>query len=293
MKEFDLLKHVYAANAALPGSVTIPPGDDMGAMRIGDQTVLVTVDQVADGVHVDLAKHTLQQVGRKAITRNLSDVAAMAAKPVGAVVAACLPDDFGEAAATELFDAMRATAEAYDCPLVGGDISMWPGKLLLTVTVFAEPAGIEPVLRSGARVGDVVCVSGELGNSIAGHHLAFEPRIALARRLAANVTAPPHCMIDLSDGLSRDLAHLCRASNVSAIVQENKLPLRAGATVAGALGDGEDYELCFTVSADAALPAEVTRIGNIVERGEALVSIERADGTIEPLGETGWEHRSK
>lgn len=290
MKEFDLLKHVYAANASLPADVIIPPGDDMGAMRIGEATVLVTVDQVADGVHVDLAKHTLQQVGRKAITRNLSDVAAMAAKPVGAVAAACLPHDFGEARANELFDAMRATAEHYACPLIGGDVSMWSGKLLLTVTVFAEPAGVEPVLRRGARVGDVVCVSGKLGNSIAGHHLTFEPRIDLARQLARSGA---HCMIDLSDGLSRDLAHLCRAGDVSAVIREADLPLREGATLPGALGDGEDYELCFTIEPDAALPADVTVIGRVIDRDDAPIYLQRRGGDVELLSETGWEHRGE
>ena len=124
----DLLRYIYRSNAVMPPGVTIPPGDDMGAVRVGDRTVLVTVDQLADGVHVNLATATLDQVGRKAVTRNLSDVAAMAVKPVGAVVAACLPRDFGEANATGLFDAMRDAAAAFDCPLVGGDIMMWDGK---------------------------------------------------------------------------------------------------------------------------------------------------------------------
>src|SRR5690606_30452530 len=122
------------------------------------------------------------KVARKAITRNLSDVAAMAARPSGAVVAASLPRDFGEARANELFDHMRKTAEAFGCPLFGGDLAMWDHPLLLSVTVLAEPAETAPVLRSGAKVGDIIYVTGQLGGSlqnVAGrcHHLDFEPRL--------------------------------------------------------------------------------------------------------------------
>ena len=137
MRERDLLKHIYAANAGLPADVGIPPGDDMGAVSVGGQQVLVTVDQVADGVHVDLANTPIEKTGRKAITRSLSDVAAMAAVPVGAVAAASLKRDFGEPRAEALFDAMRQTAQSYQCPLIGGDISVWDGPTILTVTVFA------------------------------------------------------------------------------------------------------------------------------------------------------------
>ena len=271
----------------------------MAAVRLGDQTVLITVDQVADGVHVDLATAPIEKVGRKAITRNLSDVAAMAAKPIGAVVAASLPRDFGEARTNELFDAMRATAEHYACPLVGGDISIWDGALLLTVTVFAEPNGIEPVTRRGAKVGDSIFVTGELGGSLQGHHLDFEPRIDLARRLAGIAATRPHCMIDLSDGLARDLVHLCDAADVTARVDADRLPLRdATLPWRRALCDGEDYELCFTIDAQRAadIPGEIegvpiTAIGHIMApaRGERL-QVVTPDQTTESIS-GGWEHR--
>ena len=152
MREFELLSHIYRSNTALPADVAIPPGDDMGAVTLGDTTVLVTVDQVADGVHIDLATTPIEKVGRKAITRNLSDVAAMAAKPVGAVAAACLPVGFGEDRAKALFDAMRATAEDFNCPLIGGHLSTWDQRLIIPVTVFAHPDGLQPVLRSRPRL---------------------------------------------------------------------------------------------------------------------------------------------
>jgi thiamine-monophosphate kinase len=316
MKEFDLLEHIYLANASLPAGVSIGPGDDMGAIRLGDQTLLVTVDQVADGVHVDAAAAPVAKIGRKAMTRSLSDVAAMAARPVAAVAAASLPRDFGAARAKELCDALRRTSESYDCPLIGGDLSFWDQSLLISVTVFAEPAGIDPVTRCGAKVGDIVCVSGALGGSletIGGHthHLDFEPRIALARKLGGDAATRPHCMIDLSDGLGRDLGHLCAAAGVHAELDAEALPISPGAVAAAqrdgvpawrhALADGEDYELCFTIDAgraQSALPDQIdgiaiARIGRIVaaQGRAAVVSVKLPDGTLAQVGDLGWEHR--
>ncbi len=301
VRENDLLQHVYAANAALPAGVTIPPGDDMGALRLREgsgDTVLVTVDQLADGVHVDLATASLQQVGRKAITRNLSDVAAMAARPVGAVVAASLPRGFGHGRAATLFDAMRDTAAAYACPLVGGDISIWDGRLLLTVTVLAEPwPGVEPVRRGTASVGDAVYVSGELGYSPAGHHLDFEPRLALARALAGLKGARPTAMMDLSDGLAMDLPRMMGHAEVEAAL----LPIRDHAGGGGkalaewrhAVSDGEDYELLFTVAPGSAVPptlegVRLTRVGTVTNAGGVVLV--HPDGTRTDLAGLGWEH---
>ena len=298
MRENDLLRHVYQSNAAMPPGVTIPPGDDMGAVRVGDRTVLVTVDQLADGVHVDLATATLEQVGRKAMTRNLSDVAAMAVRPVGAVAAACLPRNFGEANATTLFDTMRDTAAAFDCPLVGGDIMMWDGALLLTVTVFAEPwPGVEPVLRSGAKSGDGIYVSGQLGYSIEGHHLDFTPRLDLARALAADPTTRPTAMMDLSDGLAMDLPRMVDHARIDAA----SLPIRNHASGGGdgqpawrhAVADGEDYELLFTAPPDASIPpslggVELTRVGTVT--GSGGVVIRHPDGSHTDVAGLGWEH---
>lgn len=292
MRESDLLSHIYQSNPALPGSVAIPPGDDMGAVTIDGCTVLVTTDQLADGVHVDLPNTPLEKVGRKAITRSLSDVAAMAAKPVGAVVAACLPRDMNEAQAQQLFDTMRRTGEQYGCPLVGGDIAMWDGKLLATVTIFAEPAGIEPVLRSGAQVGDAICVTGQLGGSVeSGHHLDFEPRIDAARQLAGNPKTRPHSMIDLSDGLGRDLAHLCEHAEIDADALPRRTPSLDWKNI---VGDGEDYELLFTITPDAVLQSvagvTITRIGTVTDSGGVVMRL--PDGKHIPLHELGWEHAS-
>src|SRR5687768_12402279 len=127
MRERDLLGHIFDQNPRLPPGVTIPPGDDMGAVRIDGAEVLVTVDQAIDGVHFRLDYAPLELIGRKAMTRNLSDVAAMAALPVAAVAAAALPRSFTQKQADGLFDAMRATGEHSGCPLIGGDITVHDG----------------------------------------------------------------------------------------------------------------------------------------------------------------------
>lgn len=310
VREEPLLQHVCAAAGTGTGHVVIPPGDDMGALRIGEETVLVTVDQLADGLHVQLESTSLEKVARKAITRNLSDVAAMAAWPRGAVAAAALPADFGEARAKQLFDAMRAVAGMFDCPLIGGDITVWDRPLMLSVTILAEPAGIEPVLRRTARPGDAVYVTGALGGSLecvgdAIHHLDFEPRLTLARELAGASRWRPGAMIDLSDGLGRDLMRLCRASNVSAIIEADALPLSTGAHQAAArsggaawrhaVGDGEDYELLFTAAAEALptslLGVPITRIGVIEPATDSpTAQLRLPDDSFVDLSEMGWEH---
>ncbi|MEM6853917.1 MAG: thiamine-phosphate kinase [Planctomycetota bacterium] len=317
MRENDLLQHVYAANAALPGSVTIRPGDDMGAVDFGGSSLLVAVDQVADGVHFELAHTPIEKIGRKAITRNLSDVAAMAAKPTAAVAAVCLPRDFGEANATALFDAMRRTAEAFACPLVGGDISMWDGQLLISVTVFAEPwrdaegQPLTPVQRRGARPGDAIYVTGELGHSfLTGHHLDFTPRLELAHHLVAHAGGKnrPTAMIDVSDGIAQDLPRLVEHAEVHARI----LPIRDHPSSPGreawqhALGDGEDYELMFTAPEDADIPHAfgddddedqvlITRIGTVTDAGGITVITPEnqrlnLSACFTSGGGGGWEH---
>lgn len=319
MRELDLLNHIYANTGLLPARVTIAPGDDMGAVTIGAANVLVTVDQVADGVHFRLSETPLAKAARKAVTRNLSDVAAMGALPCAAVVAAALPRGFGETQATALFDAMRAVALVYDCPLIGGDISIWDHPLHLSVTVIAEAAGVEPVSRRGARPGDIICVTGMLGGSQVPvtdppgyvHHLDFEPRLAVGRKLAGEPALRPRCMLDLSDGLGKDLPRLCALGEggpVSAELWVDRLPLSRAASLAAehdghppwqhALGDGEDYELCFIIDPQTAsrLPSviegvPVTQIGQITAPADVPVMLKKPDGSREPMADVGWEHR--
>lgn len=310
MNESVLLQHIYERSTGAGGAVVIPPGDDMGAVSVGGGVVLITVDQVVEGVHFAVGT-PLGRVGRKAITRNISDVAAMAAKPTAAVAAALLPRSLPDAEASALFDAMRDVATSLSCPLVGGDISAHGGPLVLSVTVLAEPAGIAPVRRSTARVGDAVWVTGELGGSLLEddggyvHHLDFTPRVDAARALAGDAATRPTAMIDLSDGIGIDLARVCDASGVSAEVEVERLPVRGVARAAAerrgvepwrpAVGDGEDYELLLTLPAGvepAVSGLKLTRVGRVVERGDAAVRW-LADGHAVEIdaADAGWEHR--
>jgi len=300
MREFELLQRVFAGNAGLPAQVTLPPGDDMAMLELGERTLLVGVDQVADGVHVNLAETPLDRVARKLIVRNLSDVAAMAARPVAAVTTACLPRGFGERRATELTDALQRHAHAFACPLIGGDLSVWNHPLLLTMTVLAEPGGITPIRRDGARIGDTVYVTGELGGAWhaggGGPHLDAEPRVELARRLAASDAVELHAMIDLSDGLGRDLGHICERSGVAAELQADRIPRRPGVDASGALSDGEDYELCFTATGEPPTAVDgvaITAVGRIVDAADPGVTVIEPDGARRPLTHAGWEHKDR
>ncbi len=310
MKESDLLSYIYATSRPLPPAVSIGPGDDMGAVVIGGQRVLVTVDQVIDGLHFDLRATSVGKIGRKAVMRNLSDVAAMAAKPSGAVVAVALPNEFGQDQATSLFDVIRMELAGYGCPLIGGDIAIGRGPLVITVTVFAETAGVEPVLRKGAIPDDVIYVTGDLGGSMEEvdgrlHHLDFTPRLDLARSLASDTRLRPHCMIDVSDGLAKDLLNLGRASGVNMRIDSQRLPTSTACLAAAdrsglpawqhAVGDGEDYELLFTAS-EGLIPGElvgvrITPIGMVLDRSDKpCACIRLPDDSIESLDEYGWEH---
>ncbi|MDY7110654.1 MAG: thiamine-phosphate kinase [Planctomycetota bacterium] len=305
MREFELLRYIYDANAALAGEIAIPPGDDMAMIRLAGRDLLAAVDQVIDGRHVRLETTPLALAGRKAVTRSLSDIAAMAVRPVGALAAVVLPPDFGAERAEALFDAIRATAADYDCPLVGGDIAFHGDAshpLTCSVTVFAEPVNGRAITRAGAEVDDVVYVTGALGGSVledgGGKHLTFEPRIAEAIQLAAALGPNLHAMIDLSDGLGRDASHIAEASNVQIVIDAAQIPCSAGVDWRVAAEGGEDYELLFAAAGD--VPASltgglpVTAIGRVSPRrgeGEPAVVIRHGDETI-TADELGWQHES-
>ena len=292
--EFEFIDWVASQHKASP-FVLVPPGDDLAVLKWpGDDLLLVGVDQVLDGVHFDSAVHAPRQIGRKVMNRNLSDCAAMACLPAAAVATVAAPRGAGVDYLRELFLGLRDAADPFACPVVGGDTGSWGGRLVLTVTILGRSAGVAPITRGGARVGDGVYVTGPLGGSILGRHLDFTPRVELARQLAALGVVTS--MIDLSDGLSRDVRHLCSRSGVGAVIDADRVPVHADAhalfrrdrrsPLEHALHDGEDYELLFTGPTDA-LPPPVTRVGTIV--AEPGVWLQTAAGKA-PLEPMGWEH---
>ena len=304
MREFELLQHIYSTAGTPSQRVLLPPGDDMAMVSLTGRAMLVAVDQIVDGQHVDLSTTPIELVGRKAVTRSLSDVAAMAAIPIAALAAATLPRDFGQQRATALFDAMRETADRYQCSIVGGDIAVHlkaSSPLVCSVMVLAEPGPIPPVTRSGARVGDAVYVTGRLGGSLGpdglGRHLTFEPRLDEALQLGRALGRRLHAMIDISDGLGRDASHLAQRSGVQIRIDAHRIPCHPGLDWRVAMSAGEDYELCFTADGDVPhrlgeLP--VTLIGEVMQPAGPHVSLVLVrDGAQTFDGsQMGWEHRS-
>lgn len=292
--EFDFIDWLRAQHKPSP-FVPVPQGDDLAVLNWpANDLLLVGVDQVLDGVHFDSKIHSPRSIGRKVMNRNLSDCAAMACLPAAAVTTAALPRGIGLEYAKELYLGLRDAADPFDCVIVGGDTGSWDGKLVMTVTILGKSAGITPITRSGTKVGDSIYVTGSLGGSILGRHMTFEPKIALARELAA--TGRVTAMIDLSDGLSRDLRHICRDSGVGAILEASRIPIHLDAITVSrdgrsplehAFGDGEDHELLLTGNLED-LDLPVMRVGHIIEGYEILL---RQEGRAAPLSNTGWEHR--
>lgn len=267
-------------------------GDDLAILRwpAGD-LLLAGADQALDAVHFDSAIHRPRAIGRKAMNRNLSDCAAMACLPAAALATVALPKGTSIDYAKELYLGMEEAAAEFDCAIVGGDTAWWAGKLALSVAILGRSAGVEPITRAGARPGDAIHVSGPLGGSLLGRHMTFQPRVPLARQLA--LEARPSAMIDLSDGLSRDLRHICRQSGVGAIIEADCVPIHADAVkmpagartpLEHALHDGEDYELLLTGSRDR---SGLHRIGVITADPAILL---RHGSQLSPLEPLGWEY---
>ncbi|MEQ8770744.1 MAG: thiamine-phosphate kinase [Phycisphaerales bacterium] len=296
MRESELLEHIYRRSTGIRASggweVVVGPGDDAAVLRspTGDR-LLVTVDQLIEGRHYEPGT-AIDLIARKAVARSVSDIAAMGGKPAWATATAVLPAGYEHA--DDLFDRMAHWAGHWGCPLVGGDVAAHGSAddpLMLTITVAGVPAG-EPVLRSGTRVGDGVYVTGSLGGSLnSGRHLTFEPRVAAGVELVASLGDRLHAMIDLSDGLGRDAGRIAAASRVRIEIDAAALPVHAGVDDwRAAMGDGEDYELCFCAAGDVpetAAGVPITRVGEIVAGDGCVV---RAGGEVIDAGELGWDH---
>jgi len=277
-------------------------GDDMAQIQLAeDVSVLITTDMLLDGVHFDLRQTTLKQVGYKAMAVSLSDCAAMATVPVAAVVSVAMPKGFGDKELKQIHAGIILAGDKYACPLVGGDITCWKGKepFAVNVAMLSRPAGNEPVKRSGAKVGDCICVTGDLGGAISGRHLNFEPRVKEAIKIAQMVKL--NAMIDLSDGLSSDLNRICRASGVGAVINAGQIPLsqqtgKAEEPLSSALNDGEDFELLFTLAPRECQkllskwkgPLAITQVGTIT--GTKKMQIAMPDGSLHDLQARGYDH---
>ncbi|HZU38279.1 MAG TPA: thiamine-phosphate kinase, partial [Gemmataceae bacterium] len=267
----------------------------------GGGVSLVTTDMLLEGSCFRLAEAGPRLVGRKALAVNLSDIAAMAGRPVAAVVSVGLPRQGGRQIAEELYVGLRELADAFRTAVVGGDTNSWDGPLVVSITLLGEATGKGPVCRSGARPGDRLLVTGPLGGSILGKHLTFTPRIVEAQQLHA--LADVHAMIDISDGLAADLQHICTESRCGAILRAEAVPIAPAAAqihdgrppLEHALADGEDFELILAVPpADAERLVQTQPVAGIhlYEIGEIIddgLWLEEA-GKRRPLPALGYVH---
>ncbi|MGP8201255.1 MAG: thiamine-phosphate kinase [Limisphaerales bacterium] len=264
MNEFELIAQW---SRSLPGnaSVIVGAGDDCAVLDSGQpgRYLLLKTDAVVQGIHFSATTEP-ERIGHKALGRCLSDIAAMAGRPIAALVTMALPSHFEAPFLQRIYDGMSLLAKRHEVAIVGGETTTNPERLLISVCVLGDVAADKCILRSGAKAGDALFVTGDLGGSLAGKHLEFEPRLAEARWLADHFAI--HAMIDLSDGLAGDLRHLLRLSNVGAEIMASAIPISRAARLQArsessartpllaALSDGEDFELLFTVAGRVAVP---------------------------------------
>ena len=306
MKENDVLDWI-GRNAKSYPWVHIGVGDDMAAVTLPGRDfsnlALLKIDQALDQVHFDLRCHRPAAAGKKAVNRCLSDCAAMACVPTAILISVALPQTADTAMMQELFEGCQTAAAAFNCPIVGGDTAIWDQRLAITVAALGLTSH-KPIRRSGAKVGDALCVTGKLGGSILGRHLDFVPRIELAQRLVAVMNI--HAMMDLSDGLAMDLPRMMTASGTGACVNAAWVPIHPDAlrlqqrdskpALHHALCDGEDYELLFALDSDDARKvanvdpeAPITIIGRVTATpGEWVLTDDHGHVQAWPNG--GWEY---
>lgn len=329
--ELEILRAIRRRTAGLgsAAAVKLGIGDDCALLRPrAGEDLAVTTDLSLAGRHFRLEWHPAESVGHRTLARGLSDLAAMGARPLAAFLSMGVPLELtrggGRGGASWLdrfLDGFLALAKAHTTPLAGGDLAESPLAAADIVLIGAVRRG-RALLRSGARVGDVIYVTGALGGAAAGlarleklaagarsrkslripaevesqmkAHLYPQPRLAQGQWLARRRMASAG--MDISDGLSTDLAHLCEESGVAAEIRAADLPVHAGADLEQALHGGEDYELLFTAPAAARVPSSiegvaVTPIGRMVRRrkGRPRIALLR-DGGAEPLEPRGWEH---
>jgi thiamine-monophosphate kinase len=301
VSELDLIRWIRGRIGKRAGRIVVDSGDDAAVLKVGQGNLLFKTDSVIDGVHFDSRSARPEAVGHKAIARCLSDIAAMGCYPTFAVVAIMIPRNAREAYIKRVLAGLDRTAKKFKTPVVGGDVKSHAGKLAISVALLGETRDLEPVRRSGARIGDAIAVTGPLGGSILGKHLRFTPRVKEGIEL--NRRFELHAMIDISDGLSTDLGHLCDESRVGAILYEERVPISADARrlarrdrrspLDHALSDGEDYELLFTLPALQAGRVEKSRLGRVIGEVSAVDGMYLRDrrGELREIERRGWEHR--
>ena len=327
--EFGLIDHLTNQFEITQASTLKGIGDDAAVLDFGDKKAVVSTDLLIEGVHFDLAYMPLKHLGYKAVVVNVSDICAMNAKPTQITVSAAVSNRFPLEALEELFAGINLAAKTYKVDVIGGDTTSSQKGLILSITALGEASTEELVYRNGAKVNDLLVVSGDLGAAYMGlqvlerekqvfqvnpnsqpdleaysylieRQLKPEARTDV-RTLLHALEIKPTSMIDISDGLSSEILHLCKQSEVGCNLYEDKLPLDPqlisvceefqldSTTVA--INGGEDYELLFTVGMDDFDKLKgnpnFTIIGHMVEAAEGMHLITRANTKMQ-LKARGW-----
>jgi thiamine-monophosphate kinase len=310
------LKLIHWLREHVPAHPRAPLGlsDDAAIVSLDSgYKVVVTIDTLTDGVDFNLCTHEPQRIGRQALAANLSDMAAMAAKPLAAVVSLVLPRATGDESlklAKSLYEGLLPLAQEFDVAIVGGDTNTFDGPLAISVTVLGQPTGRGPLARSGGKAGDWLLVTGDLGGSILGHMLDFTPRVREA--IALHERYDLHAAIDISDGLALDTSRLAEASRCGATLYIDRVPISrdafalaaqekapdpSAAALQHALSDGQDFELLVAARPDVAqqilrdhaIECPITHIGEVASAPGLWQ--QGGTGKRQPLEPRGWLHQ--
>jgi thiamine-monophosphate kinase len=327
--EFGLIDHL-TKNFDIKNPSTLKGiGDDAAVLDFKDKKVIVSTDLLIEGVHFDLAYMPLKHLGYKAVVANVSDICAMNAKPTQITVSIAVSSRFPLEALEELFDGITIASQIYNVDVVGGDTTSSQKGLIISITAIGEAKEEEIIYRNGAKENDLVVVTGDIGAAYMGlqvlerekqvfkvnpnnqpdlenytylieRQLKPEARTDI-RELLEKLEVKPTSMIDISDGLSSEVMHLCKQSNVGCTIYEEKLPLDPQLisvceefnidSTTLAINGGEDYELLFTIALEdfdkiKANP-NLTVIGHINKQSEGIHLVTRANQKIE-MKARGW-----
>lgn len=290
--EFGLIERM-AQKIKTDKSVIRGVGDDTAVISYTrDKYLLFTTDMLIEGVHFTRKEATFPQIGRKALAVNISDIAAMGGIPKYAVISAGFPKELCLRAVDDIMRGINSLAKEYKINIVGGD-TVRSSKIVLCVSLVGEAKKRELTLRSGAKVGDLIFVTGNLGASRRLKQFNFIPRVKEAQAIIKKFK--PTAMIDLSDGLASDLQRIVQASKAGAIIFEQLIPIARGVSLQSALYEGEDFELLFTVSLDSVRKFykkdkfPITCIGKVVEKKRGLSIIDKK-AKSSPLKQKAFKH---
>ena len=327
--EFGLIEHLTKNNETVQAGTLLSVGDDAAVIDQFGRQCVVSTDLLLEGVHFDLMYTPLRHLGYKAVVVNLSDIYAMMATPTHITMSVGISNKFSVEAMDEFYEGVYAACARYNVDLIGGDTTTSLRGFVISVTAIGEVAPDKYVTRAGAGEGDLICVSGDLGAAYLGlqllerekkiflEHPGVQPDLQQQKYLAQRILKPepradivewlrdnnltPTAMIDVSDGLSSELLHICSKSEVGCVLYEDKIPIHDDAramamefnlgSAACALSGGEDYELLFTIKQEeyekVARNNDISIIGYITKKEEGVHIITKG-GAKHKLTAQGW-----